>query len=343
MGIALVEDVEGNLGVLDRRKTADQPHLGVDDGVTDPVQVLADIHLDLPLLHQAEDERGAVERVDPDAILRARDRHGRHDELGHAVVDYDDVVDAGVGQQGGLDVRLDPGRPVDDRNVDLLPPTLGTLLELRRDPVHHRDGRVNFLRSQDDRVELSPRLHHGPVDQQLAGLEVVDRDAVHLEGREVLLVTAQVRRDHSDPSLPRLVDLGSEDLRLRAGQEVDEVHLLADRMVHSLQPLGGLPLVLPLDELEADPLGGRRHRVFDVLRERVRAGHGNAQDRLALHTLPRVERRSRRDELRKLPVWLDLLLEVLDIERLGRRQQCAEAQPESRQEDEPTQPLSRSH
>src|ERR1700722_13475643 len=84
--VVLGEDIEGDFRIRDERKTADTAHLGVDDRVTNPIEIFADIHLHAALLDEAENERGAVERVDAHASLRSGDRYRRNHELAHAVI-----------------------------------------------------------------------------------------------------------------------------------------------------------------------------------------------------------------------------------------------------------------
>jgi hypothetical protein len=131
-------------------------------------------------------------------------------------------------------------------------------------------------------------------------------------------------------SVARGLDLGFEEARIRAGEEVDQVELVGDRVVDALHPLRDLALVLPDVELEADFLGDLGHRVVDRLEERNGARGRDADDRLARHAGLGVEGLSGRFEHRQLLVGFERGSRLRGDVALGMRGRSRES-PDRRQ------------
>ena len=209
----------------------------------------------------------------------------------------------GIGGERRLDVRLDLRRDVGDRHVgEGQLAALAVLRELRLDAGDHRQGRLDLVDRDDERVGLALRPDDRRVGDQLPGDVVGDVDEAADVRRRLLVVVVEVRDDRRDALRLGRLDLRLQRGRILAREQDDRARLLRDRGVHALHPLRRLPLVLPDRRLDARERPDALHVVRDRRDERDLARRRDQEDRLAAGLRLRVEGRAGRHEPRRRPV-----------------------------------------
>ena len=136
-----------------------------------------------------------------------------------------------------------------------------------------------------------------PVGEDLADLAEADGERARHHGvlREGWIV--EMRGHHLDPGRLGRFELRRDRPGIDARDQIDDVVLVADRKFDALDPLAGLPLVLPLRDLQSDLGAGRLLAIDDALQERIGAVVGDRHHLLAGRALLGVERLARRHEL----------------------------------------------
>src|SRR5260370_23454681 len=133
--IALVHHAE-RYRLIDRRHAGQEPKCLVDVGKTDPSGVLGCVHgYDAAGPDVVQGERRAVEADHLHAAGLADGLYSRHGTGTHPVAFGIDVIDRGIGEQCRLDLALQPGVPLRNRNVDDLvgaARAVGAVLPLHR-------------------------------------------------------------------------------------------------------------------------------------------------------------------------------------------------------------------
>src|SRR5690606_22871499 len=81
MGIILVEDIQWDLRVGNLFQPTKHTHLRVNNGVSSPIQILADVHFDPTFLDEFNDKRITIKGGNFYAVLITGDRNSRYDEL----------------------------------------------------------------------------------------------------------------------------------------------------------------------------------------------------------------------------------------------------------------------
>ena len=162
----------------------------------------------------------------------------------------------GVGEQGRLHARLDLGRPLRHRRVDVavLATVAAVLGQPVGDPLHEALGRNDLVRADDEDVRLAFRFRCHPGGEDIADIVVRNRQRqvdVWIGGLDGVV---EMRHEDLHAGLLRLLDLRAEHGRIDAAEHVDGVELVVDRVLHALHPLRRPGLVFPLDDLEAELL-----------------------------------------------------------------------------------------